>query len=81
MKEQRLIFTVQSKSSFATGLTLTEAKEQLKKETDEEASFLTIFLFEGETEQILDAMNSVQVHHISILWDAVLMNPIHMEAI
>jgi hypothetical protein len=81
MKEQRLIFTVQSKSGYGVGLTLTEAIKQLKNKTDEDASFLTVFLFEGETEHLIDALNSIQVHHISILWDAVLMTPIHEESL
>lgn len=77
----QLIFVVQNKNGFGVGLTLNEAQTKLENLTDRKGDFLTVFLFEGKVDQTYEAMNSIQVHHNSMLWDMTTMTFVHEESL
>lgn len=77
----QLIFMVQNKRGFGVGLSIDEAQAKLKHLTDKKGKYLSIFNYTGGKGHIQDAMNSIQVHHISMIWDMSMLELVHEEEI
>lgn len=75
----QLIFMVQNKRGIGVGLSLNEAQAKLKHITDKKGKYLSIFNYTGEKGHMQDAMNSIQVYHISMMWDMSVLELVHEE--
>ena len=75
----QLIFMVQNKRGIGVGLSLNEAQANIKRITDKKGKYLSIFNYTGEKRHIQDAMNSIQVYHISMMWDMSVLELVHEE--
>jgi len=72
---------VQNKRGFGVGLSIDEAQAKLKHLTDKKGKYLSIFNYIGKKRYLEEAINSIQVHHISMIWDMSILELVHEEKI